>query len=158
GQLPFRGETAVSTLMLAATANPNPISKLNPALPPALSDLVQRLMAKNPQDRPASAQTVVEELERIERRLVRAHRLAKMPAGRLHIAVAVALVLVAVGLLAQVAWRITHKYAKIANATGSADSRSAVTSPEQPTNRSAATMETWRKQIAALPASQQVEK
>jgi serine/threonine protein kinase len=73
GQVPFRGKDVVSTLLLTATKEPEPIEASNQDAPPALCDLVRRLMAKNPQDRPRSAQSVAEEIAAIERALSNAH-------------------------------------------------------------------------------------
>ena len=67
--LPFTGTDPLSVLMSVTTDEPEPPRKLNPAVPAALSNLIIRLLAKDPKDRPASAQAVVEALEAIERRL-----------------------------------------------------------------------------------------
>ena len=48
--------------MALATENPKPVQKLNPAVPPALAELVMQLLAKDPARRPASAQVVAEAL------------------------------------------------------------------------------------------------
>jgi eukaryotic-like serine/threonine-protein kinase len=69
GRVPFQGTDAVSTLLLAATEEPTPLEELNPELPPKLCDLVSRLMAKDPQSRPQSAQEVVEQIQNIEKSL-----------------------------------------------------------------------------------------
>jgi serine/threonine protein kinase len=68
GQLPFRGSDTIAMLLAVATENPRPPGKVNPATPAELSDLVMRLLAKKPGDRPASAQDVVEALAAIERK------------------------------------------------------------------------------------------
>jgi WD40 repeat protein/serine/threonine protein kinase len=65
GQQPFQGSDALATLMAVATEQPPPPSALNPALPASLSDLVMQLLAKNPAERPASAQAVVQALQAI---------------------------------------------------------------------------------------------
>jgi serine/threonine protein kinase len=66
GQLPFRGADTMSTLCAVAADEPLPPDWLKPKLPRALSDLVMRLLAKRPEDRPASAQQVVAALAAIE--------------------------------------------------------------------------------------------
>jgi hypothetical protein len=63
GELPFKGTDAISTLMAVAMEQPPPPARLNPEVPPALSGLVMRLLAKNPADRPASARELVRALE-----------------------------------------------------------------------------------------------
>ncbi len=66
GELPFKGTDAISTLMAVATEPPRPPAEINPHLPPALCDLILRLLAKKPEQRPASAQAVVEAIRAIE--------------------------------------------------------------------------------------------
>ncbi len=66
--LPFTGTDPLSVLMSVTTDEPEPPRNLNPAMPAALSDLIIRLLAKDPKDRPASAQAVVEAIEAIERK------------------------------------------------------------------------------------------
>jgi WD40 repeat protein/serine/threonine protein kinase len=68
GEPPFRGNDTISTLLAVATENPRPPQELEPALPPALSKLIMSLLAKEPDDRPASAQVVAETLDRIARK------------------------------------------------------------------------------------------
>src|SRR5262249_17268421 len=67
GRLPFKGSTNMAALKSLATDQPAPTRTLNPAVPPALDDLVMRLLAKKPDDRPATARAVIEALEAIER-------------------------------------------------------------------------------------------
>jgi serine/threonine protein kinase len=71
GQLPFRGETTIATLLAVATEPPRPLHLLNPLLPKALADLVMQLLAKRPDDRPGSARAVAEALAAIEQALAR---------------------------------------------------------------------------------------
>jgi WD40 repeat protein/serine/threonine protein kinase len=65
GEPPFRGTAFVSTLMAVAIVNPRPPHELDAALPQPLSELVMSLLAKDPGERPPSAQAVAEALERI---------------------------------------------------------------------------------------------
>src|SRR5262249_51915553 len=58
GETPFPGETAIAVLASLALHNPKPVRALNPDVPPELSDLVMRLLAKEPERRPASAKEV----------------------------------------------------------------------------------------------------
>ena len=46
--------------------HPRPPGEIDADVPPALSDLVMRLLAKDRDERPASAQEVVEQIQRIE--------------------------------------------------------------------------------------------
>ncbi|HTU22148.1 MAG TPA: serine/threonine-protein kinase [Gemmataceae bacterium] len=61
----FRGTDIVSTLMAVATEEPKPPVSLNLELPTRLSDLILRLLAKTPEERPPSAQAVADELHAI---------------------------------------------------------------------------------------------
>ncbi len=67
GRPAFQGNDVVSTLMAVATEEPPPPRQLDAAFPPALSDLIMKLLAKDPGDRPASAQAVAEALQEIGR-------------------------------------------------------------------------------------------
>ena len=48
GELPFQGTDMISTLMAVATDEPRPPHELEPDLPPALSELIMHLLAKEP--------------------------------------------------------------------------------------------------------------
>jgi serine/threonine protein kinase len=66
GALPFKGSDTVATLIAVATETPAAPRKLNPQLPPCLSKFIMDLLAKDPKDRPDSAQAVVDLLKEIE--------------------------------------------------------------------------------------------
>jgi serine/threonine protein kinase len=56
GKLPFVGENAIGVAMQHVSAAPMPPSRINPLIPPQLENLVLRALAKNPIDRPNTAQ------------------------------------------------------------------------------------------------------
>jgi urea transport system substrate-binding protein len=62
GELPFPGESTMAVLMALANRTPANLTELNPAVPPELSALVARLLAKTPDCRPASAAELIEQL------------------------------------------------------------------------------------------------
>ncbi|MET8693485.1 protein kinase [Streptomyces bauhiniae] len=62
GDVPFTGSTALGVLHRHLYEPPLPVRRLRPEVPPALETLVLRLLAKDPQARPASAQEVYEQL------------------------------------------------------------------------------------------------
>ncbi|WP_286037302.1 serine/threonine-protein kinase [Streptomyces filamentosus] len=62
GDVPFAGSTALGVLHRHLYEAPVPVRQKRPEAPAALEALVLRLLAKDPQDRPASAQEVYEEL------------------------------------------------------------------------------------------------
>jgi serine/threonine protein kinase len=66
GQRAFGGASVMAVLHSLATHAPRPPRDLNPAMPPALSDLILQLLAKEPSKRPRTAQTVVDALAAIE--------------------------------------------------------------------------------------------
>jgi WD40 repeat protein len=99
GELPFKGEKPLTVLWALAVQDPVPPRQLNPEVPAALSDLIMRLLAKDPADRPQSAREVSEALGAIDLSEPRtAPRPARRPRRRAVAALAVALlVLLAVG-------------------------------------------------------------
>ena len=66
GQLPFQGKDTVSTLVAVAMDEPPAPVTIHAELPRELSDLVMHLLAKKADDRPQTAQDVVEQLVEIE--------------------------------------------------------------------------------------------
>ncbi len=62
GRSPFRGGDLLDTLQRVAGHRPPPVREVRPEIPRALSDLVDRLLAKRPEERPASAGEVAREL------------------------------------------------------------------------------------------------
>ncbi|HEX7376036.1 MAG TPA: protein kinase, partial [Pirellulales bacterium] len=66
GEVPFRGASTMAVLMALATETPRPPVELNPGIPPALNDLILRLLAKKPDDRYESAAAVAEAIRQIE--------------------------------------------------------------------------------------------
>ncbi|HEX8441837.1 serine/threonine-protein kinase [Archangium sp.] len=69
GRLPFRGDSAMQTAIMQVQTPPPSPSKFVDGLPPALDDLILRLLAKEPDQRPASADLVARELKGIARML-----------------------------------------------------------------------------------------
>jgi WD40 repeat protein/serine/threonine protein kinase len=67
GEVPFKGRDTLSTLTALATDRPKPLREVSPEVPAALSDLVMSLLARIPAERPASAASVLQALEAIER-------------------------------------------------------------------------------------------
>lgn len=62
GDVPFSGSTALGVLHRHLYEPPLPVRRMRPEVPEALEALVLRLLAKDPQHRPASAQEVYEDL------------------------------------------------------------------------------------------------
>src|SRR5205814_818157 len=66
GQAPFGGPTVSAQLLAVATETPTPACEVNLDVPRALSDLIDRLLAKDPADRPTGAEEVAEQLRPFE--------------------------------------------------------------------------------------------
>jgi hypothetical protein len=62
GQPPFRGRTTIEVLQAVREETPQPARAVNREVPARLSELIARLHAKDPADRPTSAQEVADVL------------------------------------------------------------------------------------------------
>ena len=69
GQPPFHGETAMSVAVQHVNSEPRPLTERRSDLPPALCQLVHKMMSKDPDDRYSNAQAVLEDLRNIARAL-----------------------------------------------------------------------------------------
>jgi serine/threonine protein kinase len=66
GQLPFSGPTTTAVLTQLAIADPPSAAERNPQVPAALSALIDRLLKKEPAERPKSARAVADELRQMD--------------------------------------------------------------------------------------------
>ncbi|HTU20014.1 MAG TPA: protein kinase [Gemmataceae bacterium] len=84
GEAPFKGPSTLAILSALANKKPAPVREKNPDVPPALADLIMRLLAKAPGERPQSAQEVAEILRRIEQEyaLPSPKKVSKRPRSR----------------------------------------------------------------------------
>ena len=69
GRQPFRGDTPIAIALKQIQETPTPLRQYVPELHRGLEQLVMRLMAKEPDQRPRSADEVVSILQSIEREL-----------------------------------------------------------------------------------------
>jgi hypothetical protein len=69
GNQPFTGDRHLRALWTVLSNPPAPAIQANPKLPVDLSDLIQQMLAREPDSRPASAAIVLELLDAIEHRL-----------------------------------------------------------------------------------------
>ncbi len=65
GRVPFLGENDAATALARLQRDPTPLGRLRPTLPAGLSELIHRLLSRNPDERPASGAVVRSQLERI---------------------------------------------------------------------------------------------
>ncbi|HKH43526.1 MAG TPA: protein kinase [Thermoanaerobaculia bacterium] len=65
GQKPFRADREQAVLFAIRTTAPEPLAAVRPEVPAALERIVQRLLAKNPDDRFPTAEAVVAELRQL---------------------------------------------------------------------------------------------
>ncbi|ADV62802.1 serine/threonine protein kinase [Isosphaera pallida ATCC 43644] len=70
GEVPFRGANRMQVLIAHATQPVIEPHRLVPELDPAVSRLILAMMAKNPNDRPASYDEVIRDLEALEQRAI----------------------------------------------------------------------------------------
>jgi serine/threonine protein kinase/WD40 repeat protein len=93
GTLPFKGDDTVATLLAVGIETPPPPRSVSPEIPPALDELILRLLAKEQSDRPGSAAEVANLIRGIEadsslplaaptREVRRAEKTMPMPAQR----------------------------------------------------------------------------
>ncbi len=69
GQLPFRGDNTLAILSSLATETPEAPDLLCPDMPTAASAFILKLLEKDPENRPASAQEAAETLQRLLREM-----------------------------------------------------------------------------------------
>jgi serine/threonine-protein kinase len=78
GRPPFVGSNLLDTLYKVTSHKPTSVTELRPEVPAELGALINRLLAKEPAERPQSARLLMTELERIARLV------EELPAGPLH--------------------------------------------------------------------------
>jgi eukaryotic-like serine/threonine-protein kinase len=62
GEIPFKADSALASMLMRTQAPPTPSIELNPAIPQALSDVVQKTMAVDPKDRYQTAAELSQDL------------------------------------------------------------------------------------------------
>lgn len=66
GRKPFEGKNTMAVLTALAVDTPRPVHEVNPAVPQPLAELVMQLLARAPEQRPVSAEAVLERFSHIE--------------------------------------------------------------------------------------------
>ncbi len=66
GRLPFESDNAVSVAIMQMQSDPTPLRKINPDIPQALEDITLHAMQKSPNNRYASAEGMIEDIEKFE--------------------------------------------------------------------------------------------
>lgn len=62
GARPFSGSSGPTLISSILTERPTPVAELSPSLPPALAELIEHCLEKDPADRPADAETLRDRL------------------------------------------------------------------------------------------------
>jgi Leucine-rich repeat (LRR) protein/tRNA A-37 threonylcarbamoyl transferase component Bud32 len=162
GRVPFQGAGTIDVVVRVCTETPPRVDQLNPLIPTALADLVARLMEKDPNKRPPSAQAVIEDLRAIEREQTastapqaagapRPGASRRRPRRWPWVAVAAALLLAGGVLLAQFLLRIKDKDGKIVSEIPLPPGGTVELVPD---NRPEAA---WVEDVRQLPPAEQVE-
>jgi tRNA A-37 threonylcarbamoyl transferase component Bud32 len=68
-RLPFTGTSMMAMLASIAQGSPQPLQSVSPELPEDVSNLVMRMIAHDPADRPATARSVADAIAAMEKRL-----------------------------------------------------------------------------------------
>ncbi len=76
GQLPFQREYEAAMLYAIVTDDPPLLTTVNPALPAELGEVITKALKKEPHQRYASVQTMVDDLEKIKAQVVQTKDLA----------------------------------------------------------------------------------
>jgi eukaryotic-like serine/threonine-protein kinase len=83
GEPPFTADVSAAVLHQHVRVEPTPARERNPAIPPALGDLVMQMLAKSPSDRPQTAAEVRDRLGRIPDEVQSPEEAAPTAAARL---------------------------------------------------------------------------
>ncbi|MCX8040216.1 MAG: serine/threonine-protein kinase [Planctomycetota bacterium] len=67
GRLPFSGRSATEVMVKVLREPPPPLAEIAPQVPPAMRQLIERMMAKDPQQRPQSAEELVQLIDGLDR-------------------------------------------------------------------------------------------
>jgi serine/threonine-protein kinase len=90
GQPPFKGSSTPAILLAHATAKLTPACEVEPAVPRAMSDLIDKMMAKRAEDRYASARALLAGVAGVKRALAEGGGDRPKPRTDLHLAVGAA--------------------------------------------------------------------
>lgn len=82
GRLPFQTQDPMELIYSHIAVNPQPLHEVNPGIPEALSDIVQKLMAKDPDDRYNSATGIKRDLARCLSDFAKSGRIDKFVPGQ----------------------------------------------------------------------------
>ncbi len=99
GRTPFEGASTRDILRGHFLEAPKPLAELAPQTPPALAEMVHRLLAKKPDERYASAGVLLQEIERLRSATLHGAPLAPAPASgsKLPLAIGAVVVLALLG-------------------------------------------------------------
>lgn len=85
GQLPIQAENPAEWIHAQITRKPQPPYKINPDIPPVISDIIMKLLAKAVEERYLSAYGLLWDLRECERQLIQTGRIEPFPIGRMDV-------------------------------------------------------------------------
>ena len=80
GRPPFRGDTTLTLAMQHMTHTPDDFGTLRPDLPPVISEIVHKMMARAPADRYQHAREITQDLKKVGR-MIKRIRTRPLPCG-----------------------------------------------------------------------------
>jgi len=80
GQPPFAGSNIAALLFSITHSAPQPLIEVAPSIHPSLADLIMRLLSKEPENRPQSAEAVAKQFAKIESAMKSPANTAALPA------------------------------------------------------------------------------
>jgi len=110
GRHPFKGETGFTTASAILKEPPRPLADFDQTIPEALQQLLDKLLAKDPRNRPPSLQSVLEDLRGVQSGLPAEGKILKL-LKPVHLAVTAGVLVVAVLAAAWLAKTIFFKSA-----------------------------------------------
>ena len=109
GRRPFQRASAAETLAAIIHESPEPLGRLSPVPPPSLSGIVERCLAKPPEERYTSTLTLARELRDAREHLSDPAPATAAPRGRRSLLLRAAVTVVVLGAMGLTAWLLDQR-------------------------------------------------